>query len=195
MALSSKSGVYLNNQMNASFGLPANTIKDSLSTGRLFSNGSILNKEKRYHEAFFIPGKRALISRHILAKIEEVSEFEGEDIFSEKFKSEVVEEWKNENWVLWRRGYCPPPGFDFEKFAAENDGKNYNEWSCILPEWYFRDKKDRPQVEMSPLAKVWMEYVGSPIFPFDLEERRKLKGYTELRPYIEAHEKLKKSGN
>ena len=193
MALSSKLSVYLNDLIYAPFKIQADIIKDSISTGRLFSNGSIPDKEKRYHEAFFIPGKRALISRHVLAEIEKLSKFDKEELLPRKFMSEIVEEWKNENWVLWRRGDCPPPGFDFEKFAAENDGKNYDEWPCILPEWYFKDKKDRPEVEMSPLAKIWMEYVGSPVLPFDLEERRKLKGYTELKPYIDAHEKLKRS--
>lgn len=85
------------------------------------------------------------------------------------------------------------PGFDFERFAAENDGKNYDEWPCVLAEWYFKDPK--PQLEeskMSPLAKVWKEVVGSPIIRFDLEERRKMKAYEILKPYIEAHEKMKR---
>jgi hypothetical protein len=144
---------------------------------------------------FTLPGYRALISRHVLNFIE-VSRF-AEDYFLQDFLkgilSGITEEWKNENWVLWRRGECPPPGFDFEKFAEENDGKNYDEWPCILAEWYFKDPKPQlKESEMSPLAKVWKEVVGSPIIPFDMEERRKMKAYEILKPYIEAHEKLKK---
>jgi molecular chaperone HtpG len=139
----------------------------------------------------FIRGKRALISRHVLEFIDSVSKFERVNFLPEKLISKVVEEWKNENWVLWRLGDCPSPGFDFEKFASENDGKNYEEWPCILAEWYFKDKKKRPKYKLSPLAKVWREVVGSPIIPFDLEERRKMKVYKELKPYIEAHEKMK----
>ncbi len=145
-------------------------------------------------EFFINSGYRYLISRHVLNLIEELSKFEGKDVLT-RLKFGITEEWKNENWVLWRRGECPPPGFDFKKFAAENDGKNYDEWPCILAEWYFKDPK--PQLEeskLSPLAKVWKEVVGSPIIPFDPEERRKMKAYEILKPYIEAHEKMKKSG-
>jgi molecular chaperone HtpG len=143
---------------------------------------------------FTVPGYRSLISHHILKYIAEVSKFEGED-FLQGVVSEITEEWKNENWVLWRKGECPPPGFDFEKFAAENDGKNYDEWPCVLAEWYFKDPKPQlKESELSPLAKVWKEVVGSPIIPFHLEERRKMKVYKELKPYIEAHEKMKDSG-
>ena len=142
---------------------------------------------------FTLPGYRSLISRHVLNYIEEVSRFEGED-FLQGVTSGITEEWQNENWVLWRRGECPPTEFDFKKFAAENDGKNYDEWPCILAEWYFKDPK--PQLEeskLSPVAKVWKEVVGSPIIPFDLEERRKMKAYEILKPYIDAHEKMKDS--
>lgn len=143
---------------------------------------------------FTAPGYRSLISRHVLKYIEEVSKFEGKD-FLEFLGSDFTEEWKNDNWVLWRRGECPPPGFDFEKFAAENDGKNYEEWPCILAEWYFKDPKPQlKESQLSPLAKVWKEVVGSPIIPFDLEERRKMKAYEILKPYIEAHEKVKDAG-
>lgn len=132
---------------------------------------------------FFIPGTRILISHHVSKKI----------FLPEPLKSQIVEEWKNENWVLWRLGDCPSPGFDFEKFAAENDGKNYDQWPCVLAEWYFKDPKPQlKESELSSLAKVWKEVVGSPIIPFDLEERRQMKVYKELKPYIEAHEKMKK---
>ena len=66
-------------------------------------------------------------------------------------------------------------------------------WPCILAEWYFKDPKPQlDESEMSPLAKVWKEVVGSPIIPSDTEERRKMKAYQILKPYIEAHEKMKK---
>jgi molecular chaperone HtpG len=132
---------------------------------------------------FFIPGTRILISHHVLKKI----------YLPKPLRSQIVEEWKNENWVLWRYGDCPSPGFDFEKFAVENDGKNYDQWPCVLAEWYFKDPKPQlKESELSPLAKVWKEVVDSPIIPFDLEERRKMKVYKELKSYIEAHEKMKK---
>jgi molecular chaperone HtpG len=138
----------------------------------------------------FTMGKRALISRHVLEFIKKVSGFENKDLLSEIPVTDVVEEWKNENWVLWRLGECPQAGFDFEKFAAENDGKNHNDWPCILTERYFKKKK--PNIEkLSSLDKVWKEVVGSPIIPFDLEERRRMKAYKELKSYIEAHEKMK----
>jgi hypothetical protein len=141
---------------------------------------------------FTVPGYRSLISRHVLNYIEEVSKFEGVD-FLKGVGSKITEEWKNENWVLWRRGDCPPPGFDFKRFAAENDGKNYDQWPCVLAEWYFKDPKPQlKESELSPLAKVWKEVVGSPIIPFDMKERRKMKAYQILKPYIEAHEKMKK---
>jgi hypothetical protein len=141
---------------------------------------------------FTISGYRSLISRHVLNYIDEEVKVEGKDLLT-ILKSEITEEWKNENWVLWRRGECPPPGFDFKKFAAENDGKNYDQWPCILGEWYFKDPKPQlEESEMSPLAKVWKEVVGSPIIPFDMEERRKMKAYEILKPYIESHEKMKK---
>ena len=140
---------------------------------------------------FTVPGFRSLISRHVLNFIEEVSKFEGED-FLKGIVSGITEEWKNENWVLWRSGDCPLPGFDFKKFAAENDGKNYDEWPCILAERYFKDPKPQlKESEMSPLAKVWKEVVCSPIIPFDMEERRKMKVYEILKPYIDAQERMK----
>jgi len=142
-------------------------------------------------EDFFIRGKRALISRHVLEFIDSVATFENLEILLEDIFSQVVEEWKNENWVLWRFGDCLSPGFDFKKFAAENDGKNYEEWPCIIGEWYFKNKKKMPVFELSPLAKIWRDIVGSPIIPFDLEERRQMKAYKELKPYIDAHEKMK----
>jgi hypothetical protein len=140
---------------------------------------------------FFIDGKRALISRHVLEFIDSVATFENWEIQLEDIISQVEEEWENENWVLWRWGDCPPAGFDFEKFASENDGKDYKEWPGIIGELYFNDKKERPVFELSPLAKIWRDIVGSPIIPFDLEERRQMKAFKELKPYIDAHEKMK----
>ncbi len=139
----------------------------------------------------FIEGKRALISRHVLTFIDSVSKFEHIEILSKDLISQAVEEWKNENWVLWRWGDCPSAEFDFEKFASENARKNYKEWPGIIGEWYFNDKKERPAFELSSLAKIWRDTVGSPIIPFDLEERRQMKAYKELKPYIDAHEKMK----
>jgi hypothetical protein len=88
-------------------------------------------KRIRTVDYFTVPAYRSLISLHVLQLIEEVSDFK-EEFFLKGVVSEVTEEWKNDNWVLWRRGECPSPGFDFEKFAAENDGKNYDKWPCVL---------------------------------------------------------------
>ncbi|MCP4106043.1 MAG: hypothetical protein GY749_10975, partial [Desulfobacteraceae bacterium] len=138
---------------------------------------------------FLTRGKRMLVSCHVLRQIQKVAKFEQKDILSQELNSQLKKEWRNENWILLRLGDCPSPEFDFEKFATENDGKNYDEWPCILAEWYFKDKK--PKFKMSQLAKVWRDLIGSPVIPYDLEERRQMKAYKELKPYIEAHEKLK----
>lgn len=48
---------------------------------------------------------------------------------------------------------------------------------------------DKPKIE-----SIWMELLGSPVIPFDINERHKKHAYAykELRTYIEAHETMKK---
>lgn len=113
---------------------------------------------------------------------------------AEEFMSLVQEEWSNEDWILWQVGKCPPAIFDFEKFAEENPGDQTVIWPGILAEWYM--KEEQPEVELSPLARVWRDVLGTPIIPFDLEKRRKVlaKAYEKLQPYIKAHEIMKKEG-
>ena len=124
--------------------------------------------------------------------IDDISLWNEERILDLKIFKEFSKEWENENWILWQMGKTSTSAFDFKKLAMENDGRDYDQWPCIIAEWYLRDKNKRSKTDISPLAKIWREYVGSPIMPFDIEERKKLKGYKILKPYIEAHEYLKK---
>ncbi len=52
--------------------------------------------------------------------------------------------------------------------------------------------KKHPELKNAEFTKQDAEVVVSPIIPFDLEERRKMKVHEILKPYIEAHEKMKK---
>lgn len=137
-------------------------------------------------------GRRVLISKHLIEVIDEISLWDNKQLLDLKIFKEYSKEWENENWILWQMGKTSTSAFDFKKLAMENEGRDYDQWPCIIAEWYLRDKNKRSKTDISPLAKIWREYVGSPIMPFDIEERKKLKGYKILKPYIEAHEYLKK---
>jgi hypothetical protein len=144
---------------------------------------------------FPVMGRRALVSHHVLERIEtlkEYPEYLAVELLEDDFLGSVTREWENKDWVLWQIGDCPQPELDFAKFAEENSGENYDEWPCILAEWYFKD--DKPEFKLSPLARVWRDVLGSPVIPFDLEERRRklAHAYEELEAYIEAHEILKR---
>lgn len=157
---------------------------------KLALDSSYFYYQKFFYE-YFKPGKRALISRHVLGLIEEVEKFEEREILKEELTSQITVEWKNDNWVLWRIGDCPPPTFDFKEFAAKNDGKNYKKWPCILAEWYLKEEKPDAEYEMTPLSKMWKEVMGEDVIPFDMKKRKKLKAWKTLKPYIDNHMKLK----
>jgi molecular chaperone HtpG len=144
---------------------------------------------------FLTSGKRALINRSILKHIEDHEDYLPRESRSDEFMDWAKEEWKNKDWVLWKVGECPQPKFDFVQFAEKNANKDDRKWIGIIAEWYLKDSK--PKFEPSPIACVWEEVVGSPIIPFDLQERRhKLaKTYKELKAYIKAHEALKQKSD
>ena len=146
----------------------------------------------------FVSGKRIMFNRNVLARMARQGRIDMHSLDDPKkvlpshLRSNAGEEFINESWVVLRIGKCPSSCFDFEKFAHENDDKDYSEYPYVLVEKYF--KAPKPQLEeseLSPLAKVWRDIVGTPIIPFDLEERRRMKAWKELKPYIEAHEKMK----
>ena len=145
---------------------------------------------KSLDELFF--GKRILVSKYIMREIDDVSLWDQRELLDSEIFKEYKKEWENENWILWQIGNTSSAAFDFKKFAAENNGHDYDEWPCIIAEWYLKDKSERPEIDKSPLAKAWEEYVESPVMPFDLEERKKLKGYEILKPFIETHEYLRR---
>jgi hypothetical protein len=140
---------------------------------------------------FFTSGKRILINCNFISEMRGDTNYDPIKILPVSLRALAAVEFKNKSWILLRIGKCPPSSFDFEKYAFENDDQNYSEYPIILVEKYFIKKK--PEEEMSLLAQVWKEVVGSPIIPFDMAERRKMKAYEILKPYIEAHEKLKDS--
>ncbi len=166
------------------------------------------------HHLLFYPGVRLLMCRSLVQLLKDAQEhsiYSGFEPFWKVLEINInhLEEWGNNDWVLWKIGECKETGFDFVTFAKENPNPNLDDWPCILAERYFLDEtpkfKDLAEkdenlrnhltefFEISPLEEVWMELLSSPIIPFDLNERREKfpRAYKELKPYIEAHEATK----
>lgn len=114
-------------------------------------------------------------------------------------------EWENESWILYHEGNDtsdPSRMVEIVKNLTGNQaGKSPDtSWQGVIAEWSFAND-ETSIVEMSPVARAWKDIIGSPVIPYDKQERRRLlaHAYALLAPYVEAHErdvaeKAKRSG-
>ncbi|MFC1713437.1 ATP-binding protein [Candidatus Poribacteria bacterium] len=144
-------------------------------------------------ESYTIPGQHVLVSRNgfdqILA-LEKQQDYLPERFLTswQEFMSQIQKEWENDNWVILRSGDCPPLEGDLIDIAEQTPLDKDTGQYAILAKWYFGDNDQ--EIELSPLARLWKELIGSPVIPYDPEERRQklARAYKELKPYIKAHE-------
>jgi molecular chaperone HtpG len=123
----------------------------------------------------------------LLMREKTLKEFKQPGLIAQYYWSVIEEESCPNGWIVLRSGDCTGPSLNFQKLAASTAGGIEG-----LAEWYL--SQDQPETkDLSPIAKSWMEIVGAPIIPFDVEERRtKLhRAYDLLKNYIAVHEKVK----
>ena len=144
-------------------------------------------------EGYAIPGQHVLVSRsgfdQIIALEKQQNYLPERFLISwQEFMSQTQKEWENEGWVILRSGDCPPLEGDLVNIAEQTPLDKDTRQYAILAKWYFGDNGQ--EIEMSPLARIWKDLIGSPIIPYDLKERRQklARAYKELEPYIKAHE-------
>ena len=106
----------------------------------------------------------------------------------------VTEEFDQNGWVLLRSGACPNRCLDFPSLARKESPEQLEG----LTEFYLkRQRTELDASKLSPIAKMWQQILGSPIIPFDMDERRRtFKGAFEiLKDYVAKHEKAREDAS
>lgn len=98
----------------------------------------------------------------------------------------LKKEWSKYRWSLFQVGNCPDTTFDFDGFVTPSllDEDNYFIFEVYLG--------SHTELKLSPIAAQWLTILRSAEIPYNVTERRRtLKhAYTELAPYIRAHEEI-----
>jgi hypothetical protein len=131
----------------------------------------------RKHEPFAslsVVGRRVLISRFDAER--------AENKLPKYIMNSIHTEWRSRKWDLWKTGDCPDAITPFRKFAQFEQGN----WAGQVVEWYIGKRAENQ--EISPVAQVWKDILGTALIPFALPERKKqfAAAIVKLKPYILA---------
>jgi hypothetical protein len=150
-------------------------------------------------------GRRLLVSADYEARIKQ------KIVIPKTFFATMIEEWRDDNWVLLCTKNCPHPDVSFQRLAGQAKPNVFT----MLAEWYlepseknvvdvddavddleYEDRESfylpRGKVESkdSILVPVWRDIIGeSTIIPFDIKTRNTslAEAIRKLDPYIAFH--------
>jgi molecular chaperone HtpG len=161
--------------------------------------------ESRWLEGLKAKGRRLLVSAHYEDRIK------GKKVIPKTFFSTMIQEWRDDNWVVLSTKNCPPPNVSFQQLASQAKPDVFT----MLAEWYLEpsekkvadgddsvegleyvDREDfylrsgKVESKDSVLVPIWRDLIGeSAIIPFDIKRRNTslAEAIRTLEPYIAFH--------
>jgi hypothetical protein len=121
-------------------------------------------------------GRRIMISTAYEARVKKHKSL------SKRFLSELVEEWRNDSWLVLCTPDCPNASVEFQYFAEKMEPNMISS----IGEWYI---KSVPLEEDSIIDQVWREIVKDYLIPFNFNKRKEqlATAFKELSHYIDSY--------
>jgi hypothetical protein len=122
--------------------------------------------------------------RRIMLSTEYESRIKTHKAIPKSFLANIVEEWRNDDWIVLCTVDCPEPSVEFQRFAKKARPNIFN----ALGEWYI-ESVPLEEEEESVIEQVWRDIVEDPLIPFSPNTRKEqlAKAFEKLGYHINSY--------